>query len=339
MLNRSVSFWEGNKLVIIVILVFCLVETALILVLILQRRRRRVAEESLRQKTEELEQFFNVSLDLLCVANVEGYFVRLNPSFEKILGYTTAELMAAPFLEFVHPDDAEATKEAMATLGSRKVVYDFTNRYRCKDGTYRWFEWRAVPSGNLIYAAARDVTEHRRVDEALEERLRFERLLSDLSARFVNIPPDRVDAEIEYGLRQILEFFQVERCGLLQLSPDKGLWQVTHAAIAEGVRPVPLRVELPGSLFPYTYDKLVHKRQVHSFSRLDDLPVEANVDRQTSIEWGIRSSLYIPIIIEDPVVHVIAFDSVVSEPIGRKNSSRGCDSWERSSSMRWSARG
>ena len=264
---------------------------------------------------EELDQFFRVTLDLLCIANTDGYFLRLNPSWERILGHTREELMAKQFFDFVHPDDLERTRQAVSTLASRQKLISFENRYRCKNGTYRSLEWNAASTGDLIYAAARDVTERKLAQLALEERLRFEHLLSDLSARLVNIPPDRVDSEIEYGLRQILEFFQVERCGLLQILPDKASWQVTHAAVAEDVPPVPLRVELPVSLFPYAYDKLIHKRGVHSFAKLDDLPAEANVDRQTSIEWGIRSCLYIPIIIADPVVHIIAIDSVVSEHV------------------------
>ena len=80
-------------------------------------------------------------------------------------------------------------------------------------------EWNSAPAGNLIYSAARDVTERKRAEEALSDRLQFEQLLSGLSARFVNIPPDQVDSEIEDGLKQILEFFQVDRCALLQLLP------------------------------------------------------------------------------------------------------------------------
>jgi formate hydrogenlyase transcriptional activator len=262
---------------------------------------------------EDLDQFFNISLDLLCIANADGYFLHLNPPWEKVLGYSRQELMAKRFLEFIHPDDLVKTQEAVSALASQQRVIRFENRYRCRDGTYRWLEWAATPIGNLIYAAARDVTEKRLAQSALEERLRFERLVSDLPARFVDIHPDRVDSEIEYGLRQILDFFRVERCGLIQIFPDKASWQLTHVAVAEGVSPAPLGVEFRASLFPYTYDKLIHKREVHSFSRLDDLPPEAHVDRKTSIEWGIRSALYIPIITEVQGAHLIAIDSVKRE--------------------------
>ena len=80
---------------------------------------------SLRQKTEELDQFFNVSLDLLCIANTDGYFLRLNPAWERILGYTREELMAKRFLEFVHPDDLDRTRKAISTLASQQKVFSF----------------------------------------------------------------------------------------------------------------------------------------------------------------------------------------------------------------------
>jgi formate hydrogenlyase transcriptional activator len=160
-----------------------------------------------------------------------------------------------------------------------------------------------------------DMTERKQVEQALENRLRFERLLSDLSARFVNIPPDRVDSEIAYGLRQILEFFQVDRVGLLRSLPDRSAHQITHGVYGENVPSVPVGVELPRSLYPWAFEKLVEKHEVVSFSRLDDLPPEANVDRQTYAEWGIRSALDIPIITGGSAVHVVAINSVKSEQV------------------------
>ena len=84
--------------------------------------------------------------------------------------------MAKRFLEFVHPDDLERTRKAISILASQHKVFSFENRYRCKDGTYRWLQWSSAPAGNLIYAAARDITEHRRADDSLkksEERFRM----------------------------------------------------------------------------------------------------------------------------------------------------------------------
>ena len=142
---------------------------------------RKQGEESLRQKTEELDRFFNVSLDLLCVANTDGYFLRLNPAAERILGYTREELTAKPFFDFIHPDDLDRSGEAVSILASQQSLFSFENRYRCKDGTYRWLQWSSAPAGKLFYAAARDVTEQKVSAEAL--RKAHEELQQEMAKR------------------------------------------------------------------------------------------------------------------------------------------------------------
>src|SRR5947209_12707591 len=84
------------------------------------------------------ERFFTLSLDMLCVAGFDGYFKELNPAWERTLGYTTAELMAKPFLEFVHPDDRQATTDEAAKLSTGVTTIYFENRYLGKDGAYKW---------------------------------------------------------------------------------------------------------------------------------------------------------------------------------------------------------
>jgi PAS domain S-box-containing protein len=128
---------------------------------------RKNAEEALREKTEELNRFFTTTLDLLCVADTDGRFRRLNPQWETVLGYSLAELDGKRFLDLVHPEDLEATVKAVARLDAQQPVLNFVNRYCCKDGSYRWFEWRSSPRGKLIYAAARDITERKRTEETL----------------------------------------------------------------------------------------------------------------------------------------------------------------------------
>ncbi|NLV27194.1 MAG: PAS domain S-box protein [Methanomicrobiales archaeon] len=127
---------------------------------------RKRAEEEIRKKTEELDQFFSVALDMLCIANTEGEFTLLNPAWELTLGWTKDELMAGKFLDFVHPEDINATLDAISDLANQKDVINFVNRYRCRNGTYRWIEWRSAPVKDSIYAAARDITE-KRENEAL----------------------------------------------------------------------------------------------------------------------------------------------------------------------------
>jgi len=168
--NREFGLWDLRDYAIGA-LAFILAQSFLIAGLWVQKRHRGSAEESLRQKTEELDRFFSVSLDLLCIARTDGQFLRVNPAWQKTLGYTWEELMANRFFDLVHPDDLARTKEAVSELISQKAVDSFPNRYRCKDGGYRWLEWNAAPSKELIYAAARDVTERLTVEaEAVQRR-------------------------------------------------------------------------------------------------------------------------------------------------------------------------
>ena len=115
----------------------------------------------------DLEQLFDVSLDLLCIAGFDGYFKRVNPAFERTLGYTIAELLSRPFLDFIHPEDRDRTVAAVETLDRGTDVIQFENRYLRKDGSVRWLEWntRPAPDQRLVYAAGRDVTESRLLAE------------------------------------------------------------------------------------------------------------------------------------------------------------------------------
>ncbi|MGH9256269.1 MAG: response regulator [Vicinamibacterales bacterium] len=122
-----------------------------------------------RRAQEELDRFFALSLDMLCVARFDGYFKRLNPAWQRALGYTDAELLARPYLEFVHPDDLEATiREAKKLSEGSEVIY-FENRYLHKEGTYRWLLWASVPypQQQVIYATARDITERKTAEETM----------------------------------------------------------------------------------------------------------------------------------------------------------------------------
>ena len=162
--------------------------------------RQAEATENINALNDELERFFTLSLDLLCIADMKGHFRRLNRAWEETLGYSLEELTGSRFLDFVHPDDMTATLEVMSHLNEARPVLNFVNRYRCRDGSYRWIEWRSTQYQNrLIYAAARDVTALKLKQQELEESERFMRLLidiipgmvgywtSDLRCKFANI--------------------------------------------------------------------------------------------------------------------------------------------------------
>jgi PAS domain S-box-containing protein len=127
--------------------------------------------EAIATATETGDRFFEIAIDLLCVLGFNGYFSRLNPAWERALGFTRAELMSRPFIEFVHPDDRERTLKQNAAVRSGGKALGFENRYICQDGSCRWFHWNAAPdSGNkVIYSVARDITEAKRAEVEREQ--------------------------------------------------------------------------------------------------------------------------------------------------------------------------
>jgi len=129
---------------------------------------------SLYSRLEIGNRFINLSVDMFCIAGFDGFFKGLNPAFQKVLGFTSQELLAKPYMEFIHPDDRPATVAEASRLENREVTFAFENRYKCKDGSYKWLLWNAVsvPEQKLIYGVARDITERKRSQQQIERQNR-----------------------------------------------------------------------------------------------------------------------------------------------------------------------
>jgi PAS domain S-box-containing protein len=145
-----------------------------------ERKRNEAARI---QAERERDRFFDLSIDLLAIANSDGYFLRLNPAWEQTLGFTAAELMAQPYLDLIHPDDRESTLAAATGVNTGEMVISFENRYRCKDGSYRWLLWSAMPDVDrkLFYASGHDITERKRDEELLRQSEELNRRILDSS--------------------------------------------------------------------------------------------------------------------------------------------------------------
>jgi PAS domain S-box-containing protein len=165
---------------------------------------------------QERDRFFNLSLDLLIVANLDGYFVRINPACEKILGFTSAEMMAQPYLDLVHPDDRAATTAAVEELTVGNVLISFENRYRGKDGSYRWLLWSSKldQERNVIYANAHDITDRKQAE--LNERFLYE-----LTQRLQQL----TDAEaIQWeAVKSLGEYLHADRATWFEVNLERGL--------------------------------------------------------------------------------------------------------------------
>lgn len=147
---------------------------------------------AVEQADDELARFFEYSPDLLCIAGLDGYFKRLNPAWTSRLGWSIAELEARPFIDFVHPSDHATTLAKIDELSQGVDVVLFENRYRHRDGSYRWLRWNAhsMLERQQIYASARDVTKQKRLEREIFEVVDLER--------------ERLGRELHDGLCQTL---------------------------------------------------------------------------------------------------------------------------------------
>ena len=157
--------------------------------------RRSVSDLSLavrerRHAEQEIDQLFTLSLDMLCIAGFDGYFKRVNPAWEKTLSIPTEQLLAERYIDFVHPDDREATLAEAKKIGEGVATISFENRYRRGDGTYLWLLWNATPSSdqNLVFAVARDITQRKRAEHRMAAGYAVTRVLAESESLEVAAP-------------------------------------------------------------------------------------------------------------------------------------------------------
>ncbi len=273
---------------------------------------RKEAEEELRHRGELFRELTETILDVV-VLDTDGNIRYKSPLFDRMFGEGSRGLH--PF-ELVHPDDRQIATQALAQLMHNPhdpVRIEIRGQHR--DDSWRHFEVLARnlldnPAVAGIVTTFRDITERKIAEATLNERLHFERLLSELSARFVNLPADEVDRQIDNGLKLIIEFLGVDRSTLFQLSEDKACLHVTHSWAVDGVEPVPIGIS--SDLFPYCAGKVL-RGEIFMFSRPDDLPDEASDEKQLFLLNGLKSNLTIPLKVGGSVLGAVAFGSFRSE--------------------------
>lgn len=264
---------------------------------------RKKAEDELREKKTELENFFNVALDLLCIADTDGNFIKVNKSWENILGYRASALEGVKFLDFVHPDDLQPTLDEMAKLSEQNPVFSFTNRYRNLDGRYRYIEWRSTPVGKRIYAAARDVTERKRTED-------FEYELLQLSSKLTGLPHSEVRSAINMALNKIGKFLEADRAYIFEFDAVAAEMKNTYEWCNEGITPEIENLQNQSySQFPMFLKKLRENKNI-LIPSVEDLPEEWNSEKAIFLSQDIKSLFVIPMMSENNLIGFAGLDAV-----------------------------
>ncbi len=244
---------------------------------------------------EELEKFFAVTLSLLGIAGLGGCFKRLNPAFAKVLGYSNEELMARPFVEFVHPDDLAATRTELKRLINGETTVSFENRYRCKDGSYRWLNWNAIasPTADSIYASAHDITSQCQTEIALKRQHQQGQLVNNVTRRI------RESLEIKEILRRaVTEVQAILKCDRVIVIERQGdsSGQVIEEAVLQSRHPLLLNQAVTGLTLSPVPD--TRGPQVCAVEDLTKHPCEL-CSRQFLSRFQIRASLEISIYVRN----------------------------------------
>ncbi|MDQ3823150.1 MAG: PAS domain-containing protein, partial [Actinomycetota bacterium] len=207
--------------------------------------RKDALERALRAE-DELERFFTLSIDMLCVASFEGYFTRVNPAFERVLGFAPEEIVREPYLNFVHPDDRDATLAQLEALATGGQTVSFENRYRTRRGDYRWLQWTSIPDAEhgVVYAVARDVTDAKAAEAELRTLVAAQSALRRVATL---VAREREHSEVfELVTEEVGRLLDVESASIVRFQGDE-----TGRVIGGWSHPDAPRLP-PGSVVPLT---------------------------------------------------------------------------------------
>lgn len=201
-----------------------------------------------------LGNFFDVSLDLLCVADMNGRFLNVNKAWQKTLGYSKDQMIGKEYISFVHPDDVENTNLALSKLVDLKEINQYINRFKTSQGTYRYLEWRSRIVGDIAYVAARDIT------EKIEEEKKIKKLLTEVETIF-NVTQDA------------LFLLEVVGNGFRYLKINEAYTKLTGIESVEGMSPQDLWGKNIGALVEATYKRCLEEKKPIAFEETLPTPV------------------------------------------------------------------
>ncbi|MDX1971992.1 MAG: ATP-binding protein [Candidatus Sumerlaeia bacterium] len=274
--------------------------------LVIQRNSleaQRAKTSALIERALELDIYFDSGLDLFCIADVQGNFRRLNSEWTRTLGYSLDEIQGKKFLDFIHPDDLAPTLSAVEVLSDQNEILNFVNRYRHKDGSYRWIEWRSIPRGDLILASARDITPRKQAEQSLELQVNWSEILLELSTKLISVEENLFAQTIDGGLEKLGKLLDVDRAYVFLTSEDGNYISNTQEWCAVGISPQIFNLqEIPCSLFPQWIETL-HRGETIDIPNVHSLPAEWKAERDELESQGVQSILNIPMLLDSQGAH------------------------------------
>ncbi|MGF1573845.1 MAG: response regulator [Sumerlaeia bacterium] len=277
----------------------------------LEQQKQQITYSSLIQRALDLELYFTSGLDLFCIADVSGKFRKLNQEWTRTLGYELNELEGKHFFDFIHPDDLHSTANAVSKLTGNESILNFKNRYRHKNGTYRWMEWRSIPKDNLIFASARDITERIETEKVLGFQLNFSEILLKLSTSLINVATADLNGIINSALKDIAQLVNADKAFVCEYFTQKSTLIKTNewSATSPHNATPPKNKSVPLERFPKWIEK-INQGEVVNIPNTEELSADWATEKESLTALGIKAAIAVPMLVEDQVLGFVGLDNL-----------------------------
>jgi PAS domain S-box-containing protein len=247
--------------------------------------------------------------------NLETRVLHINRNVRDLFCFDDDEEIAFDqLLAKIHPDDLPGIQEMVHGLPEKREATCIEYRIVLPDGSVRWIHSRGVlhdDDSTCLMGALTDITERKASEAAYIQQFAFESLMAEISASFaLFMLPSDVDERIEHALSRVLDFFGGDRCGVIIVNLEKKHTTISHAFYRKGFERLPVDMDLV-PLFPWSFSQVREERPT-TFSRLDELPPEAETDRRSWMALGVCSGLQVPLRVQDSIHYLIIVQSLTT---------------------------
>ncbi|MBN1872790.1 MAG: GAF domain-containing protein [Anaerolineae bacterium] len=270
---------------------------------LIQKKR---TETALRESEARYRILVDNATDMISRHDPEGIYIYVSSLCRQLLGYEPEELIGHSAYDFFHPDDIEALRVAHMTVLDQPIVHLINCRVRRKDGSYLWMETTSKvlrdPETGVakeIVAITRDISQRMQMQIEMEERLRFESFLADLSSQFINLPVKQIDIQIIHGLKSLVHFLDVDRATIFEFTRQQTEPYLSHSYAADGIVPFPSKISM--DILDLYIEKL-RNGEIIIMEQPESLSDPVWRERAVSLEEDIKSNLSVPLSVGGNVI-------------------------------------